>query len=267
MPWRKAGVKYNQNEIYIDLVEEIDAILEANGRVVSSDVSGSIQAQSHLSGVPDLLMTFSDPDAIDDCSFHPCVRYARYELDRVVSFVPPDGNFELMRYRVKNIAQIINPPIYCTPQISFGDRNSTQGRVSISVGVKPISSLIYPNKKSSTPIIEDVAVIIPFDRIVRTANLSVNVGTLLYDEAAKVAKWVIGKLDDKRAKPQLTGTILLSTGAKPEENPPLQLSWKIPQASVSGLSVNGLSLVGESYRPYKGVRSITKSGRFQIRCS
>ncbi len=41
MPWRKAGVKYNQNEIYIDLVEEIDAIVEANGRVVSSDVSGS----------------------------------------------------------------------------------------------------------------------------------------------------------------------------------------------------------------------------------
>jgi AP-3 complex subunit mu len=267
MPWRKAGVKYNQNEIYIDLVEEIDAIVEANGRVVSSDVSGSIQAQSHLSGVPDLLMTFNDPDAIDDCSFHPCVRYARFELDRVVSFVPPDGNFELMRYRVRNVAQIINPPIFCTPQVSFGDRNSTQGHISVSVGVKPISSLLYSGKRANTPMIEEVAVIIPFDRVVRTANLTVNIGTLLYDEAAKVAKWVIGKLDDKRIKPQLIGTMLLSGGAKPEENPPLQLSWKIPQASVSGLTVSGLSLVGESYRPYKGVRAIAKSGRFQIRCS
>ncbi|KAL7525741.1 hypothetical protein ACHAXR_001137, partial [Thalassiosira sp. AJA248-18] len=75
MPWRKAGVTHPNNEIYIDIVEEIDAILSANGSVISSDVSGSIQAQSHLSGVPDLLLTFNDATLIDDCSFHPCVRY------------------------------------------------------------------------------------------------------------------------------------------------------------------------------------------------
>jgi len=27
MPWRKTGVKYTQNEIYIDIVEEIDSII------------------------------------------------------------------------------------------------------------------------------------------------------------------------------------------------------------------------------------------------
>ena len=59
MPWRKAGVTHPNNEIYIDIVEEIDAILNANGGVISSDVSGSIQAQSNLSGVPDLLLTFN----------------------------------------------------------------------------------------------------------------------------------------------------------------------------------------------------------------
>ena len=32
-------------------------------------------------------------------SFHPCVRYSRYERESVVSFVPPDGNFELVRAR------------------------------------------------------------------------------------------------------------------------------------------------------------------------
>lgn len=270
MPWRKAGVKYNQNEIYVDLVEEIDAIVDANGRVVSSDVSGSIQAQAHLSGVPDLLMTFTDPNVIDDCSFHPCVRYARYEMDRVVSFVPPDGDFELMKYRVKNAQDVINPPIYCTPQITFGDGSlSSQGRISVVVGVKPISSLILPSghRKTGGLVIEEVAVTIPFARVVRTANLTVNIGTILYDEAAKVAKWVIGKLDQTK-RPQLTGTMILQTNDDiPEENPPLQLHWKIPQASVSGVSVNGLSMIGETYRPYKGVRSVTKSGRFQVRCN
>jgi hypothetical protein len=275
MPWRKAGVRHSSNEIYVDLVEEIDAIVDANGRVVSSDVNGSIQAQAHLSGVPDLLMTFADPALIDDCSFHPCVRYARYEIDRVVSFVPPDGDFELMKYRVKNAHDLINPPIFCTPQISFGDsEESTQGRITVNVGVKPINSLILPNNRKgggggsgSGLVIEDVAVTIPFARVVRTANLTVNIGTILYDEAAKVAKWVIGKLDPSK-RPQLTGTLLLLSGDdKPEENPPLQLHWRIPQASVSGVSVSGLSMVGEEYHPYKGVRCITKSGRFQIRCN
>ena len=78
MPWRKCGVSHANNEIYIDIVEEIDAILSVNGGVISSDVSGSIQAQSNLSGVPDLLLTFNDPTLIDSCSFHPCVRYTRY---------------------------------------------------------------------------------------------------------------------------------------------------------------------------------------------
>lgn len=33
MPWRKAGVKYSQNEVYLDIVEELDAILNVNGQV------------------------------------------------------------------------------------------------------------------------------------------------------------------------------------------------------------------------------------------
>ena len=50
------------------------------------------------------------------------------------------------------------------------------------------------------------------------------------------------------------------------EQPPLLVSWKILLASVSGLNVSGLSVTGESYKPYKGVRNITRSGTFQIRC-
>lgn len=33
MPWRKAGVKYSQNEVYLDIVEELDAIVNVNGQV------------------------------------------------------------------------------------------------------------------------------------------------------------------------------------------------------------------------------------------
>jgi hypothetical protein len=37
---------------------------------------------------------------IEDIKFHQCVRLTRFENDRTISFIPPDGEFELMSYRL-----------------------------------------------------------------------------------------------------------------------------------------------------------------------
>lgn len=37
---------------------------------------------------------------LEDLSFHQCVRLTRFENDRTISFIPPDGEFELMKYRL-----------------------------------------------------------------------------------------------------------------------------------------------------------------------
>lgn len=36
---------------------------------------------------------------MEDVRFHQCVRLARFENDRTISFIPPDGEFDLMTYR------------------------------------------------------------------------------------------------------------------------------------------------------------------------
>lgn len=36
---------------------------------------------------------------LEDCQFHQCVKLGKFDTDRIISFVPPDGEFELMRYR------------------------------------------------------------------------------------------------------------------------------------------------------------------------
>ncbi|GMI38295.1 hypothetical protein TeGR_g9507 [Tetraparma gracilis] len=130
--------------------------------------------------------------------------------------------------------------------------------------MKQTSSLVFPGKKAPMQL-EDVVVTIPFPRVVRTANLTVNAGTCLYDEASKTARWTIPRVDTKK-NVQLTGSMLLS-GERLEGSPPLSLEWKCPMASVSGLAVSGLSVLGENYKPYKGVRTITKSGKFTVRSS
>lgn len=34
---------------------------------------------------------------LDDCTFHRCVKLGKFDADRTITFIPPDGEFELMR--------------------------------------------------------------------------------------------------------------------------------------------------------------------------
>lgn len=39
----------------------------------------------------------SDAVELDDCRFHQCVKLHEFDATRMISFVPPDGEFELMK--------------------------------------------------------------------------------------------------------------------------------------------------------------------------
>lgn len=100
IPWRRSGVKYTNNEAYFDVIEEVDAIIDKSGATVFAEIQGYIDCLVKLSGMPDLSLSFVNPRLLDDVSFHPCVRFKRWETERVLSFIPPDGNFRLMSYHV-----------------------------------------------------------------------------------------------------------------------------------------------------------------------
>ena len=48
-----------------------------------------IECNSRLSGFPDVLLTFVNPQVMEDMAFHQCVRFARYEQDRSLPFPSP----------------------------------------------------------------------------------------------------------------------------------------------------------------------------------
>lgn len=48
--WRKRGIKHTANEIYLDVHEHVDGILDATGKPVSLEVFGEICADVSLSG-------------------------------------------------------------------------------------------------------------------------------------------------------------------------------------------------------------------------
>jgi AP-3 complex subunit mu len=46
----------------------------------------------------------------------------------------------------------------------------------------------------------------------------------------------------------------------------LQVQFKVPKETISGLRIENVNIVNEKYKPYKGMRSLTKAGNFEIRC-
>jgi AP-1 complex subunit mu len=113
--WRSEGVKYRKNEVFLDVIEKVNLLAGAKGNVLRSEIVGSVQMRVFLSGMPELRLGLNDKVLfestgrsyskgkaveLEDVKFHQCVRLSRFENDRTISFIPPDGEFELMSYRL-----------------------------------------------------------------------------------------------------------------------------------------------------------------------
>lgn len=248
--WRKPGIRYSQNEIFFDLIEDYNVVIDVNGMAVSSEIIGKISCNCKLSGMPDLMFQFKDSSLIEDCSFHPCVRLARYEQDKSVTFIPPDGQFDLMNYRISNVPV---PPIYCRPQISF---NGTVCNVQVMTNTK--------SQEGSQ--LEDVKIIIPLPKNALSASkVTANVGTVHFSSSTKELLWDLGKYGDAQGKtPVLSGQVQLENNITPETTPSVLVKFKLNSVAYSGLKVDQVIVKQEQYKPYKGVRYVTL-GKFQVR--
>ncbi|TPX33992.1 hypothetical protein SmJEL517_g03227 [Synchytrium microbalum] len=257
VPWRSANIKYANNEIFFDVNEDVDALLDRNGNLITADIRGEIQAQSRLSGMPDLILTFMNPRVFEDAmtSFHPCVRYARFERDKQLSFIPPDGSFKLMEYTI-TLANASALPFYIKPNLSI---SKISGKLDIS---------IQP-RAAAGKVIESVSVLVTLPKHVSSARLTTSQGSAMYDTISKMVRWNIGKISPDLQSlgiPMLNG--ILTVEPSEETIPEIHsvfVDFKVNMSTVSGLKIDALHVHHESYKPYKGVRMVTRSGRYQIR--
>ncbi|KAK9744439.1 Adaptor complexes medium subunit family [Popillia japonica] len=252
IPWRRTGVKYTNNEAYFDVVEEVDAIIDKSGATVFAEIQGYIDCCIKLSGMPDLTLSFMNPRLFDDVSFHPCVRFKRWEAEKILSFIPPDGNFRLISYHISS-QSVVAIPIYVRHNLSI--KSGEQGRLDITVGPK----------QTLGRTVEGVKLEVMMPKCILNCVLTANQGKYNYDPVSKVLHWEIGRIDVAKL-PNIRGSVSIATGANTSEiNPSINVHFTINQLAVSGLKVNRLDMYGEKYKPFKGVKYITKAGRFQIR--
>ena len=266
--WRSEGIKHKKNEIFLDVVEKLNLLVSSNGTVLHSEIVGAVQMKSFLSGMPELKLGLNDKlmfeatgrsttkikaVEIEDIKFHQCVRLARFENDRTISFIPPDGEFELMTYRLNTHVK----PLIWVETIIEPYKNS---RIEYMVKTK--------SQFKSRSIANNVEIVIPVPRDVDSPSFKASIGNVTYYPDKDAVVWSIKQFTGSKEYLMRAhfGLPSISDDDSDSWKAPISVKFEIPYFTVSGLQVRYLKIIEKSgYQALPWVRYITMNGDYQLR--
>ncbi|EJP65017.1 hypothetical protein NHJ13051_004768 [Beauveria bassiana] len=284
--WRSEGIRYRKNEVFLDVVESLNLLIGSNGNVLRSEILGAIKMKCYLSGMPELRLGLNDKVMfettgrttrgkaieMEDVKFHQCVRLARFENDRTISFIPPDGEFELMSYRLNTH---VKPLIWveCAIESHSGSR--------IEYMLKARAQF----KRRSTA--NNVEIIVPVPDDADSPRFRTNIGSVHYAPEQSAIIWKIKQFGgnkeflmraelglpsvrgDDDSGGGMTGGFggsMGGVGGKGAKRP-IQVKFEIPYFTTSGIQVRYLKITEPKlqYPSLPWVRYITQSGDIAVR--
>lgn len=271
--WRSEGIKHARNEVFLDVIEKVNILISGSGSLLKSEILGTLMMKSYLSGMPNLKLGLNDRlqfeasgaggaerrgKAVDleDIKFHQCVRLAKFENDRTISFIPPDGSFELMSYRLNTQ---VKPPIWVDAVIE-------QRATRVDYVVKARTQL------KPRAVANNVKIAIPVPPDVDTPKFKCTSGSAKYAPDRDVVVWSMKQFKAGR-ETVMRGHFLVTNVGKNQEHEnvakrPITLEFEVPYFTISGLQVRFLKVVDKSgYEASPWVRYKLMAGDYQIRMS
>eukprot|EP00004_Rigifila_ramosa_P008149 TRINITY_DN1932_c0_g1_i1.p1 TRINITY_DN1932_c0_g1~~TRINITY_DN1932_c0_g1_i1.p1 ORF type:complete len:439 (-),score=121.14 TRINITY_DN1932_c0_g1_i1:97-1413(-) len=265
--WRPEGIKYRKNEVFLDVVESVNLLVAANGTLLRSEILGAVKMRVFLSGMPELKLGLNDrlfleaygktsskgkAVELEDVKLHQCVRLSRFENDRTIAFIPPDGEFELMTYR---LSTQVKPLIWLESQI---ERRSAR----IEYTLKAVSQF----KQRSTANNVEITVPVPPDAL--NPQFKTSVGTVKYVPEQDAFVWTIKTFPGGKEFRMWAQFSLPSIQTEEDSlaKRPASIKFEIPYFTVSGIQVRYLKVIEKSnYQALPWVRYITQNGDYQLR--
>lgn len=263
--WRKDGIHYKKNEAFLDVVESINMLISPSGTVLNSEILGEIKIKSQLSGMPDLRLglndkgIFSGQDSSDDSKiemedikFHQCVRLSKFENEKIITFIPPDGEFTLMSYRLSSAQFLMKPLIL----VNFKLKIYKHSRIEINCTVKA------QIKKKSTA--NNVEIVIPIPDDADTPKFTSEYGSIKWIPEKSCIIWKLktfpgGKQYHMKAE---LGLPSVEDSDDLLSKKPIKVNFSIPYFTTSGIQVRYLRINEPKlqYQSFPWVRYITQSG-------
>ncbi|KAH7524736.1 hypothetical protein FEM48_Zijuj06G0151100 [Ziziphus jujuba var. spinosa] len=248
-----------REEIFVDIIEKISITFSSSGYILTSEIDGTIQMKSYLTGNPEIRLALNDDLSIgrgggstydyrgsfgsgavvlDDCNFHESVRLDNFDVDRTLSLVPPDGEFPVMNYRM---TQEFKPPFRINALIE--EAGAPKAEVILKVHAEFPSSITA----------NTVSVQMPLPKYTMRASFKLEPGAI-----------VGGSEHTLRARLTFSQE---SHGNITKESGPVSMTFTIPMYNASKLQVKYLQIAKKSgtYNPYRWVRYVTLSNSYVAR--
>lgn len=281
--WRKDGIFYKKNEAFLDVVESINMLINANGQVLNSEILGEVKIKSHLSGMPDLRLGLNDKGIftnnsnddstggsgsgnnttntntntkgieMEDIKFHQCVRLSKFENERIITFIPPDGEFTLMSYRLSSTQFLMKPLI----AVNCKTKIHKHSRIEI------LCSARAQIKKKSTA--NNVEIVIPIPDDADTPKFTPEYGSVKWLPEKSCIIWKLKTFPGGKQFHMKAELGLPAVDNKEEiiMKKPIKVDFSIPYFTTSGIQVRYLRINEPKlqYQSYPWVRYITQSGQ------
>lgn len=268
-----------REEIFVDIIEKISVTFSSSGYILTSEIDGTIQMKSYLSGNPEIRVALNEEMSIgrggrslydyrsssgsgavilDDCNFHESVRLDSFDMDRTLTLIPPDGEFPVMNYRM---TQEFRPPFRVNALIE--EAGNLKAEVIIKVRAE-FSSSITANT---------IVVQMPLPKYTARATFELEPGAVGqiadFREGSKKLEWSLKKIvggSENTLHAKLTFS-QESHGNITKESGPVSMTFTIPMYNASGLQVKYLQIAkkSSSYNPYRWVRYVTQANSYVAR--
>jgi len=223
--------------------------------------------RSYLSGMPELKLGLNDKvlfeqagrsagkgKAVDleDIKFHQCVRLARFENDRTISFIPPDGEFELMSYR---LSTQVRPLIWIEAVVEPHSHSRIEYMIKAKSQFKQRSCA------------NNVEILIPVPPDASAPSFKTSIGSVKYAPEKDAIVWSIKQFQGGKEYLMRAHFGLPSVqNEEDQQKPPINVKFEVPYFTVSGIQVRYLKIIERSgYQALPWVRYITQNGTYELR--
>ncbi|XP_015576813.1 AP-4 complex subunit mu [Ricinus communis] len=268
-----------REEIFVDVIEKISLTFSSSGYILTSEIDGTIQMKSFLTGNPEIRLALNDDLSLgrdgrstygytsssgagavilDNCNFHESVHLDSFDNDRTLTLIAPDGEFSVMNYR---ITEEFRPPFRINALIE------EVGQLKAEVIVKVRAE--FPSSITANTVLIEVPLPAYTSRVTFELEPGAVGVTTDFKESSKKIEWGLKKIvggSEHTVRAKLTFSQAMH-GNITKEAGPVNMTFIIPMYNASGLEVKYLQIEkkASTSNPYRWVRYVTNSNSYVAR--
>ena len=274
--YRNPGIVYTHNRLNIHVIEAV-SVTFVDGVPQCANVQGKVLANSRLSGMPTVRLGLTDKRipgsnavgsgegrsggivSVDDARFHQSVQLKDYEgSSHCITFVPPDGKFQLMEYRISDQGSI-TLPLRVVPVITIQSALSMQIEVNATV--------LCSHK------IDKLIIRVPVPSNTVTAHSSVGIGKAKFEPEKGMVVWRVRTMPGSSINSLRISLTLQRNAVDREEEgktwknrAPISVSFVITGYSASGFGIASSTVVEKSgYKADSYLKTTCVSGEYIVK--